>query len=70
MIEFSRFPHHQLVHLKTDASYIHIKRDDNDNAFTVAFRTPPHNNTGVAHILEHVTLCGSAKYPGNDADRY
>ena len=31
--------------------------------FGATFRTPPHNSTGVAHILEHAVLCGSRKYP-------
>ncbi|MCE5255358.1 MAG: insulinase family protein, partial [Spirochaetaceae bacterium] len=29
----------------------------------MSFRTPPTSSNGVAHILEHSTLCGSRKYP-------
>ena len=28
----------------------------------ISFRTPPYDDTGVAHILEHSSLCGSRKY--------
>ncbi|TPX41162.1 hypothetical protein SeMB42_g05694 [Synchytrium endobioticum] len=56
-----------LQHLKTGTPYYHIHRsDDTNNVFCVAFRTPPSNSTGVPHILEHVTLCGSHKYPVKD----
>ncbi len=34
--------------------------------FSVGFRTTPMDNTGVSHILEHTTLCGSAKFPCRD----
>ncbi len=34
---------------------------DETNAFCVHFKTVPQDSTGIAHILEHVTLCGSEK---------
>ena len=34
--------------------------------FSIAFRTPPADDTGVAHILEHSVLCGSDKFPSKD----
>ncbi len=34
--------------------------------FSISFRTPPKDSTGVAHILEHSVLCGSEKYPVKD----
>jgi Zn-dependent M16 (insulinase) family peptidase len=34
---------------------------DETNAFSVHFKTVPQDSTGIAHILEHVTLCGSEK---------
>ena len=34
--------------------------------FGIAFKTPPKDSTGVAHILEHTVLCGSKKYPVKD----
>jgi Zn-dependent M16 (insulinase) family peptidase len=56
----------ELVHDKTGARMIHLKNDDPENLFAVAFRTPPSDSTGVAHILEHTALCGSKNYPVRD----
>ncbi|MBR9912168.1 MAG: peptidase M16 [Gammaproteobacteria bacterium] len=53
-------------HIKTGAQHIHIDADNNENVFLVALRTVPEDSTGVAHILEHTALCGSAKYPVRD----
>jgi len=43
-----------------------LAADDPQNVFLVALRTVPMDSTGVAHILEHTTLCGSEKYPVRD----
>lgn len=53
-------------HLVTGARHLHLVADDNNNAFLVAFLTVPQDSTGVAHILEHTTLCGSRRYPVRD----
>lgn len=55
-----------LEHGPTGARHVHISRDDRENAFSVAFKTVPTDSTGVAHILEHTTLCGSKKFPVRD----
>ena len=55
-----------LTHEKTNAKYFHISNNDPENTFSVAFKTVPFNDTGVAHILEHTALCGSSKYPVRD----
>ncbi|KAH3685967.1 hypothetical protein WICPIJ_003060 [Wickerhamomyces pijperi] len=55
-----------LVHLRTGSNHIHIDRDDANSVFSIAFKTNPPNATGVPHILEHTTLCGSYKYPVRD----
>jgi Zn-dependent M16 (insulinase) family peptidase len=55
-----------LQHDKTGADYIHIARDDSNNVFSIGFKTNPPDDTGVPHILEHTTLCGSEKYPIRD----
>lgn len=57
---------YELVHEKTGAAYVHVSRDDEENSFSVAFKTVPEDATGVAHILEHTVLCGSLKYPVRD----
>lgn len=51
----------QLQHDKTGADYLHIARDDTNNVFSIGFKTNPPDDTGVPHILEHTTLCGSEK---------
>ena len=53
-------------HDKTGAEYLHIARDDSNNVFSIGFKTNPPDATGVPHILEHTTLCGSEKYPVRD----
>lgn len=52
----------ELKHDKTGAEYLHIARDDANNVFSIGFKTNPPDDTGVPHILEHTTLCGSEKY--------
>ncbi|PWY86841.1 hypothetical protein BO70DRAFT_427838 [Aspergillus heteromorphus CBS 117.55] len=56
----------RLTHDKTDADYIHVAREDKNNVFGIGFKTNPPDATGVPHILEHTTLCGSKKYPIRD----
>lgn len=53
-------------HKGTGAVHYHLGAEDDQNAFLVAFRTVPQDSTGVAHILEHTSLCGSNKYPVRD----
>ncbi len=53
-------------HRKTGARHFHLASDNPENVFLVALRTMPMDSTGVAHILEHTALCGSAKYPVRD----
>lgn len=50
-------------HEKTGAELLVLENDDDNKVFSVTFRTPPMNDRGVAHILEHSVLCGSQKYP-------
>ncbi|TAQ85871.1 hypothetical protein B7494_g5820 [Chlorociboria aeruginascens] len=55
-----------LQHEKTGADYLHVAREDKNNVFSIGFKTNPPDDTGVPHILEHTTLCGSEKYPIRD----
>ena len=50
-------------HQKTGAELLSMVGGDENKVFGVAFRTPPADSSGVAHILEHSVLCGSRKYP-------
>jgi len=56
----------QLRHIASGASHVHIDCEDSENVFSVAFKTPPEDNRGVPHALEHSILCGSKKYPTPD----
>ena len=56
----------QYQHRKTGAVHYHLAADNSENVFLVALRTVPQDSTGVAHILEHTALCGSARYPVRD----
>jgi Zn-dependent M16 (insulinase) family peptidase len=53
-------------HIKSGARIFILENDDDENLFCLGFRTPPDNDTGVAHILEHTVLCGSKNYPIKD----
>ena len=53
-------------HVQTGARVFTLKNDDRNKVFLIGFRTTPTNSTGVAHIMEHSVLCGSAKYPIKD----
>lgn len=48
------------------AKHFHLATDNTENVFMVAFRTVPHDSSGVAHILEHTALCGSERFPVRD----
>merc|ERR1711931_558596 len=50
----------------TGARHLHLARDDPNCLFNLGFKTTPMDDTGVAHILEHTVLCGSAKFPVRD----
>ncbi|WP_240838456.1 insulinase family protein [Acidaminobacter sp. JC074] len=49
-------------HEKSGAKLLHLKNTDDNKVFSIAFRTPPSDSTGVPHIIEHCVLSGSRKY--------
>lgn len=53
-------------HRKTRARVVVISNDDTNKVFTIGFRTPPNDDTGAPHIMEHSVLCGSKKFPAKD----
>ena len=55
-----------LKHIKSGARILLFENKDENKVFSVGFRTPPTDDTGVPHILEHSTLCGSKKFPVKD----
>ena len=52
-----------LEHKKTGAKVFLLSNEDENKVFCIGFRTPPDDNTGLPHILEHSVLCGSEKFP-------
>ncbi len=54
---------HFFSHLKTKAQLLVLPNDDDNKVFMITFKTPPSDDTGVAHIIEHSVLNGSKKYP-------
>lgn len=55
-----------LKHIRTGCKVYKILNEDKENLFSFTFRTPPSDNRGVAHILEHTVLCGSRNFPVKD----
>lgn len=55
-----------LKHKKSGAKIALLSNDDDNKVFYVGFRTPPKDDTGLPHILEHSVLCGSDKFPAKD----
>ncbi len=55
-----------LRHKKSGARLALISNDDDNKVFYIGFRTPPEDETGVPHIIEHTVLCGSEKFPVKD----
>lgn len=54
---------YEMEHLFSGAHLFYLQCDDDNKVFTIGFRTPSADDTGVAHIIEHSVLCGSRKYP-------
>lgn len=53
----------QLEHHHSGARLLHLYTDDSENLFSINFPTPPTDDTGTPHILEHAVLAGSHKFP-------
>ncbi len=51
-----------MEHEKTGARLVYLQREEENKTFSIAFKTLPHDSTGVFHIIEHSVLCGSEKY--------
>lgn len=71
LIETRELPDIQSVgklyeHVETGAQVLRLDNNDTNKAFTIAFRTPPYDDNGIAHILEHSVLNGSKKFPSKE----
>ena len=65
-IESLNIAFEEYAHAATGARHFHLDAEDDNNAFLVAFLTVPRDSTGIAHILEHTSLCGSRRFPVRD----
>lgn len=54
---------HVMRHEHSGARLLFLQNQDENKTFSIAFKTPPADDTGVFHILEHSVLCGSDKFP-------
>lgn len=52
------------------ATFIYVDDNKTEKVFSIGFKTPPLNNNGANHVLEHSLLCGSEKYPSRDIQSY
>ena len=50
-------------HQKSGARLLKVVTKDDNKVFSVAFKTPPPNDTGIPHIMEHSVLNGSESFP-------
>ncbi len=57
---------YEFLHKESGARHIHIEMPEKENVYMVMLKTVPEDHTGVAHILEHLTLCGSQRFPIRD----
>jgi presequence protease len=57
---------YEFEHPQSGARILHLHNEDSENLFTVSFTTPPPDDTGLPHILEHAVLGGSKKYAVKD----
>lgn len=57
---------YQLKHENTGATIVYVENPNEEKVFSIGFRTPSKDNSGIFHILEHAVLNGSRKYPLKD----
>ena len=54
------------LHEDSGCELLHLHNEDPENLFSFNFRTPPPDNSGLPHILEHSVLGGSRRFPLKD----
>jgi len=50
-------------HEKSGARLLKVAAADDNKTFSIAFKTPPPDDTGLPHIMEHSVLNGSENFP-------
>ena len=53
-------------HIQSGARLFYVQNHDDNKVFFISFKTPPSDDCGTPHILEHSVLCGSKKYQAKD----
>lgn len=56
----------EYLHEESGLRHYHLNSSFPELVFALSLPTPPEDDTGMPHILEHFTLCGSNKYPLKD----
>ena len=51
------------THEKSGATLLYLASADTNRSFDITFRTPALDDKGKPHVFEHITICGSQKYP-------
>ena len=51
------------VHVPSGARHFHLAAPLEDSAFRMAFLTPAPDSSGLTHVLEHLVMCGSERFP-------
>ena len=54
---------YMFLHEKSGAPLLYLSNEDDNKVFSITFRTPPTDSTGIAHIKEHAVLAGSERFP-------
>ena len=65
-VEEVRVVAYELEHERCGARILHLHANDPENLFSISFPTPPPDDTGVPHIIEHSVLSGSERFPVRD----
>jgi Zn-dependent M16 (insulinase) family peptidase len=53
-------------HEQSGAPLLYLSCNDDNKVFCIAFRTPPTDSSGIAHVMEHSALCGSERFPSKE----
>ncbi len=56
----------KLRHKLSNARVLVFSNEDDNKVFNISFRTPPKDDKGIPHIIEHTVLCGSKNFPVKD----
>lgn len=55
-----------LEHVQSGAHVYYVANDDKNLSFDITVSTPPENDNGANHVLEHICLASTKSYPGKE----